>query len=148
MTTLLAAPTTSGVVENAGNACGRISQSAKKRQSSAVILGTRVLCRCREEQPTWGDPKMDEVGARRPRPSESRTLHWRNDRPRLRSTAGPRGLFYSRWGVGNREIAERADCSATQARRIIHRLHDGSSEATAWYPYYCRRGGPGDPWPT
>jgi hypothetical protein len=40
--------------------------------------------------------------------------------------------------VGNREIAERVDCTPTLVRRIIHRFNDGGIEAIEWYPYYCR----------
>lgn len=86
---------------------------------------------------------MDKVVARRLRPWESRTLHqMKRQTSNAVNSRHARMILLSVGGVRNRDIAERAGCTPTLVRRIIHRFNDGDIEAIEWYPYYCRRDGP------
>jgi transposase len=48
-------------------------------------------------------------------------------------------ILLSRGGVCNREIGERAGCSAVWVRQIIHRFNAHGIDGIVWYPAYCGR---------
>lgn len=86
---------------------------------------------------------MDRVVARRPQPAEREELH--RMKRQLASAVNSRHariILLSTGGVGNREIAERAGCTPTWVRKVIHYFNDGGIDAIVWYPWFCRPFGP------
>ena len=86
---------------------------------------------------------MDKVAARTLRPWEGKRLHqMRRQLSNAVNCRHARIVLLSRGHVGNREIAQRVDCSPQWVRQILHRFNGGGIDAITWYPYYCRRAGP------
>jgi len=52
-------------------------------------------------------------------------------------------ILLSTGGVGNRDIADRVDCSPQWVRQIIHRFNADGIDGITWYPFY--QGGGGQP---
>lgn len=86
---------------------------------------------------------MDKVKARKLRPWEGRKLQrMKRQLTNAVNTRHARIILLSVGGLGNRQIAQRCDCSPTWVRQILHRFNQGGIDAIRWYPYYCGRAGP------
>jgi transposase len=86
---------------------------------------------------------MNKVVARTLRPREAPELHrMKRQLSNAVNCRHGRIILLSRGGVCNRDIAQRAGCTARWVRTIIHRFNTGGIDAITWYPYYCHRGGP------
>jgi transposase len=86
---------------------------------------------------------MVKVAARKLRPWEGGKLQ--RMKRQLVNTVNSRHariVLLSQGGLDNVAIAERAGCSASWVRQVIHRFNDGGIEAISWYPYYIARAGP------
>lgn len=86
---------------------------------------------------------MDRVVARRPQLAEREELHrMKRQLGNAVNSRHARMFLLSTGGVGNREIAQRVDCTAAWVRRIIHYFNQGGIDAIVWYPWFCRPFGP------
>lgn len=86
---------------------------------------------------------MDRVVARWPQPEERESLHrMKRQMASAVNSRHARIILLSTGGVGNREIAERAGCTPTWVRKIIHYFNDGGIDAIVWYSWFCRPFGP------
>jgi len=86
---------------------------------------------------------MTKVAARKLRPWEGGKLQ--RMKRQLVNTVNSRHariILLSRGGLDNTAIAERAGCTPSWVRQVIHRFNDGGIEAISWYPYYIARAGP------
>jgi len=86
---------------------------------------------------------MTQVAARKLRPWEGGKLQ--RMKRQLVNTVNSRHariILLSQGGLDNAAIAERAGCSSSWVRQVIHRFNDGGIEAISWYPYYIARAGP------
>jgi transposase len=85
---------------------------------------------------------MDQVRARKLRPYERQKLHrMKRQLSNQVNSRHARIILASVGGLRNRQIAERADCSAQWVRKIIHRFNQYGIDGITWYPFYQDRTG-------
>jgi transposase len=86
---------------------------------------------------------MDKVRVRPLRPHEKKKLlRLKRQKTNAVNSRHARIVLLSRGGLGNRDIAARADCSPQWVRVVIHRFNQDGLFGILWFPWMHAAGGP------